>query len=263
MYDTNDTLDNIDNQSHKFCLCPKAFTAACIHFCSDMKIVVVEDHLDLREELVYFLNKRGHSSVGVSNGIELEQSMTREKPELVLLDIGLPGEDGISLAKRLSQHSSVSIVMLTARSGSEDRVQSYEAGADTYLVKPVNYRELEAVVERAAMRLRTVNENIDSCWQLNPRERVMAAPNGIKVPLTMTETRLLTSMMSRDDKVASRQQLVEALGVDFLAFDDRRIEVGISRLRKKVQETTGIALPVKACRNQGYSFNAPCFLRGS
>lgn len=226
-----------------------------------MKIAIVEDHLDLREELVYFLNKRGHSSYGVSNGIELAQSMARENPELVLLDIGLPGEDGISLAKKLSENSGLSIVMLTARSGSEDRVQSYEAGADTYLVKPVNYRELEAVIQRAAMRLRTADEHVE-CWQLTPRERVLTAANGVKVPLTMTETRFLSAMFSRHEKIASRQQLVEVLGVDFLAYDDRRIEVGISRLRKKVQDTTGIPLPVKACRNMGYSFNAPCAIRG-
>lgn len=226
-----------------------------------MKIAVVEDHPELREELVYFLDKCGHRSYGLSNGIELERSLSHEKPELVLLDIGLPGEDGISLARKLSEVPGLNIVMVTARSSAEDRIQSYEAGADTYLIKPVNYRELDAVIQRVAMRLRADSDDVIG-WLLVPRERVMTAPNGVKAPLTMTETRVLAAIISRNDRMASRQQLIEALGVDFLAYDDRRIEVGISRLRKKVLEITGLQLPLKACRNLGYSFDAPCHLKG-
>lgn len=237
-------------------------STASVEVGSQMKIAVVEDHHELQEELVYFLNKTGHSSYGVSNGIELEQSMPRERPELVLLDIGLPGEDGISLAQRLNEVAGLSIVMLTARSSAEDRLLSYQAGADTYLVKPVNYRELEAVVQRAAIRLSRSDEHVSGHWQLTPRERTLLAPNGINVPLTITELKMLKAMMSRNDRVASRHQLVEALGVDFLAYDDRRIEVGFSRLRKKTLASTGLPLPIKACRNVGYSFDAPCLVRG-
>lgn len=225
-----------------------------------MKIAVIEDQTDLQEELVYYLSKKGHQVYGVTNGIELNQLMTANPPELLLLDIGLPGEDGISIANRLKDIAGLSIVMLTARSSAEDRIQSFEAGADTYLVKPVSYRELEAVIQRADARLQAANQD-QVGWQLRPRERVLNAPNNTQVPLTLTESRLLTAIISRTDKVATRQQLVEALGLDFLSYDDRRIEVCMSRLRKKVQLTTNLKAPIKASRNVGYSFQEACTLR--
>lgn len=224
-----------------------------------MKIAIIEDQADLQEELVYYLSKNGHQVHGVTNGIELDQLMSADPPELLLLDIGLPGEDGIAIANRLKGIPGLSIVMLTARSSAEDRIQSFEAGADTYLVKPVSYRELEAVIQRADARLQAANQD-QAGWQLRPRERVLSTPDNTQVPLTLTESRLLTAIISRTDKVATRQQLVEALGLDFLSYDDRRIEVCVSRLRKKIQQLTGLKAPIKASRNVGYMFQELCTL---
>lgn len=225
-----------------------------------MKIVVVEDQLDLREELVDYLNKIGHPTRGASSGSELDRLIAQEPAELVLLDIGLPGEDGIAIAQRLHDVPNLGIVMLTARSGEEDRIQSFEAGADTYLVKPVSYRELEAVIQRAQARLQAGSSE-PSSWQLKPRERVLTAPNQQEVQLTLTESRLLAAIIARPDRVATRQQLVESLGLDFLNYDDRRIEVSMSRLRKKIHLSTNLKAPLKASRNVGYAFQGQCMLR--
>lgn len=225
-----------------------------------MKIAVVEDQLDLREELVDYLNKIGHQAQGVATGPALDQLMAQDPPALVLLDIGLPGEDGIAIAQRLHDIPNLGIVMLTARSGEEDRIQSFEAGADTYLVKPVSYRELEAVIQRAHARLNAASPELCG-WQLKPRERVLTAPNQQDVQLTLTESRLLAAIIARPDKVATRQQLVESLGLDFLNYDDRRIEVSMSRLRKKIQLSTNLKAPLKASRNVGYAFQGPCSMR--
>lgn len=225
-----------------------------------MKIAVIEDQADLQEELVYYLSRKGHHVHGVTNGIELNRLMLTDPPELLLLDIGLPGEDGIAIADRLKDTAGLSIVMLTARSSVEDRIRSFEAGADTYLVKPVNYRELEAVIQRAETRLQAANQDHDG-WLLRPRERILTAPNDVRVPLTLTESRLLSAIVSRTDKIATRQQLIEALGLDFLSYDDRRIEVSMSRLRKKIEHITGLKAPIKASRNVGYAFEERCTQR--
>ena len=120
-----------------------------------MRVVVVEDQDDLREEIVIFLNRLGMDTEGASTSIELDRIIANRKPDLILLDIGLPGEDGISIAKRLKETPGLTVVMLTARSSLEDRALSLESGADNYLVKPVSLRELQAVIERVSQKLLT------------------------------------------------------------------------------------------------------------
>jgi len=225
-----------------------------------MKIVIVEDQLDLREELVYFLGRIGHEAVGVSNGIELDQCLARDRADLLLLDIGLPGEDGIAIAQRLRATPGLVIMMLTARSGQETRIRSFEGGADNYLVKPVNFRELQAVLERASQRLSLSTREAPAGWELQRRERVLKSPTGQGVLLTEVELCLLETMVRRAGRAASRRELVEAMGHDFLSFDDRRIEVRISRLRKKIREGTSAEDPVKSEWGVGYAFAAPCTL---
>jgi len=224
-----------------------------------MKIVVLEDQPDLREELVYYLRKSGHQAQGGANGVALEQLMAQDTPELLLLDIGLPGEDGIAIANRLKNVAGLSLVMLTARNGAEDRIRSFEAGADTYLVKPVSPRELEAVIQRAEVRHKRTAEEGNG-WRFHSKVRTLTAPNDHQVHLTLTEARLLGAMVRQSDRLATRRQLIEALGLDFLSYDDRRIEVSVSRLRKKVLLITGLDAPIKASRNVGYAFLEPCQL---
>lgn len=225
-----------------------------------MKIAVVEDHDELRQELIYYLSKFGHQVSGACNSIELDQLMRQSGLDLVLLDIGLPGEDGIEIARRLSRVPSINIIMLTARDGAEDRIQGFEAGADVYLVKPVSFRELDAVVQRVEVKKLAGQGNVD-CWQIRPSERTLISPGAIEIPLTLTEASLLNVIASQPGKIAARQKLVEALGIDYCHYDDRRLEVSISRLRKKIMTRTGLSAPIKSCRNVGYSFDDVCVLR--
>lgn len=224
-----------------------------------MKILVVEDQIDLQEELVYFLCRIGHEAAGISSGIELDQAMMRDTPDLLLLDVGLPGEDGISIARRLAGIPQLSIVMLTARSGEEDRIRSFEGGADSYLVKPVNYRELQAILARAHQRLGPVVAST-SCWQLKRRERLLNSPSGGEISLTGVEVCLLETMLRRAGKAASKRELIEAMGHDYFTFDMRRIEVRISRLRKKIRSITSSEDPVQSEWGVGYAFVSPCEL---
>lgn len=229
-----------------------------------MNIVVVEDQIDLQEELVYFLCRIGHNALGVSSGRELDLIMQQRRPDLLLLDIGLPDQDGIEIANRLSHTNGLVIVMLTARSGEEDRIRSFEGGADSYLVKPVNYRELQAVLARASRRinplplLSKVAQPVG--WQLLCRQRILKSPTGVELSLTGSELCLLEILVRQAGKTVTRRQLIEAMGYDFMTFDERRIEVKISRLRKKIRDATSTEDPVKSDWGIGYVFMPECSL---
>ena len=224
-----------------------------------MIIAIVEDHAELRCELVYYLTRHGHSVFGLSNSLELDSLIKNTVPGLLFIDIGLPGESGIEIARRYNSTSGLSIVMLTACCDVESRVRSFEAGADTFLSKPVSFRELDAVIHRAESR-RNATSSI-SCWQLFPIEKLLVSPNGHKISLTLTESRLMKELFSQPEKIASRKSLVTALGANFMVYDDRRIEVSISRLRKKIEVISGLKAPIKSVRNIGYVLESSCILR--
>ena len=185
--------------------------------------------------------------------------MQQRWPDL-LLDISLPDQDGIAIAERLHRTPGLVIVMLTARSGEEGRIRSFEGGADSYLVKPVNYRELQAVLARAEQRLNPKVAAQPVGWQLMRRERLLTSPAGVSVLLTGSELCLLEVLVRQAGKAATRRQLIEAMGFDFMTFDERRIEVKMSRLRKKIRDATCIDDPVKSEWGVGYVFMADCSL---
>lgn len=226
-----------------------------------MRVVVVEDQDDLRDEIVIFLNRIGMDTEGASTSIELDRIMANRKPDLILLDIGLPGEDGISIAKRLKETPGLTVVMLTARSSLEDRALSLESGADNYLIKPVSLRELQAVIERASQKLRVGAVGTPKSWHLLRYECALRSPAGKNITLTASEFKLLECMIAHRGQPANRRELIEAQGHNFLTYDERRIEVKISRLRKKIREITEIDDPIKAEWGLGYAFSAPCSLQ--
>lgn len=225
-----------------------------------MKIIVVEDNLDLQQEIVYLLNKSGHEAVGVGSAPELDRRMAAGKPDVVLLDIGLPGEDGLSIARRLRDNPNMGIIMLTARGSEEDHIQGLEGGADNYLVKPVNRRLLLASLDRVHQRLTrsASGSEAPSAWRLARREQELLPPGGAPISLTYAEVILIETMVRHEGKPASRRLLIEALGYDYLTYDERRIEVKLSRLRKKIRDLTGGEEPVRAEWGVGYMFVPPC-----
>lgn len=224
----------------------------------EMNIILVEDTVDLREEITDMLGKRGHDVYGVGNSIELDRLLGSVKPHLVILDIGLPGEDGMAICRRLQNVRDLHIAMLTARSGDEDRRHALLSGADTYLVKPVDCEELDALIRRVKMR-RQVADIVADCWTLSARKQLVRAPDGCQVSLTHAETLLLRTLFQRPDRAATRSELMMALGLASVP-DDRRIEVSLSRLRAKIKARCGQDLPIKANRLVGYSFLEECEL---
>lgn len=198
---------------------------------STMNIIVLEDHDDLRTLFVMHLGVSGHEVRSARIASELDALIDQQVPDLLLLDVNLPGESGISVAKRLRSQPGLTIVMMTGRGQPEDRMQGFEAGADSYLVKPVSLRELDAVIALAQERLGVIARLSNGGWILKVNERSLLSPDRSNIPLTLMELRLLAAMVKKKDRIATRRQMIEAMGFDYLSYDERRIEVNLSRLR--------------------------------
>lgn len=226
-----------------------------------IRIAVVEDNLDLLDEIVFHLSRQGHQVVGLCNSIELNRHLAIEQLDVVVLDVGLPGEDGLSIAGRLRlTHPQMGIAMLTARGQLEDRLAGLSSGADIYLVKPVDMRELAAVIESLYRRVhREVRpaEPPGGGWQLDCHTLELLSPTQVSVMLTPTEFNLVRELAKVSPETVTRVRLAAAMGHAELDFDFRRLETALSRLRKKIEHRTGEASPLRNARNVGYVFAAP------
>lgn len=221
-------------------------------------VVIVEDEPVLREELAFQLGHLGFAVQTFENANQLYRHLSTARAPLVMLDIGLEGEDGLSVCRYLRSHdSSMGIVMSTARALRDQRIEGLEAGADAYLVKPIDVDELALILRRLAERShwpRTDRTNTPPGrhWRLDEQQLALLAPSGAMVSLTLTEIRLLRTLMGASPQTCTYAQLGIALGLSPDELDKHRIEVIVSRLRNKVPRSTGENLPLLTDRNQGY-----------
>lgn len=233
------------------------------------RIIVVEDETDLRDDLVEYLDRCGFDVQGAASGVELDRLLDGNAADVIVLDINLPDEDGFSVARRVRATSQAAIIMLTARSGLIDRVIGLELGADVYLVKPVDFREIEAQIKALVRRINrgagpsagaaasqasaAVAETKKS-WQFDDVEWRIQPPEGPAVPLTATEYKFLSLLVVAPGEPVSRQDISIALtGRDWDPYS-RSIDSLVRRLRIKVEERTGCPLPVQAVHGVGYAF---------
>lgn len=217
-------------------------------------IVVVEDNEDLLDEVLFHLGRQAAYQVsGARDGRELDACLAAHPADVVVLDLGLPGEDGLTIARRLRDQPGLGIVMLTARGGLEDRVTGLETGADAYLVKPVDMRELVAVVDSVLRRLPPREEVPEEGWVFYPARWQVRSPGGTLQTLTAAENRVLQVLAEAAGQTVPRHQLASVQGKPALDFDYRRLESTISRLRRKLDAGDGES-PVRAARGQGYAF---------
>ncbi|QCG90369.1 response regulator transcription factor [Azospirillum sp. TSH100] len=240
---------------------------------------MVEDEADLRDDLVEYLDRCGFEVLGASRGAELDRLLDAGPADVIVLDINLPDEDGFSVARRVRASSSAAIIMLTARSGLIDRVIGLELGADVYLVKPVDFREVEAQVKALMRRMQkgtaaqpavelspagTATAPVASApaesrkaWVFDDIEWRIQPPTGAAVPLTATEYKFLSLLVTAPGEAVSRQDISIALtGRDWDPYS-RSIDSLVRRLRIKVEERSGCALPVQAVHGVGYAFVGP------
>lgn len=222
-----------------------------------LDVLVVEDHVDLTEEVVSYLRARGMTVRAADSGRTMDQAIAERRPDVILLDLGLPEEDGVSIARRLAAgvrpgDPGFGVVVITARGRVEDRILGLNAGADIYLVKPLDMRELEAAIGAVVRRRGGGAPLAARPWRLETSRWRLLTPGGTAVSLSDVEVRLLTPFFDAPESVIERRVLA-----DRLAVDDRGIDLLVHRLRRKVESEAGEILPLRTLRSRGYAFAAP------
>lgn len=219
-------------------------------------VIVVEDNLTLRQELRFQLGHAGFNVRTASDATELAELLQDSPSDILVLDVNLPGENGFSIAQRLCDRSQRGIIMLTARGDIEDKLRGFEEGADLYLIKPVDRRELVASIRSLYYRLTPASARVSSGWKLNRIHRTLHGPDGRTLELTAQELCALDFLLEEPGITRSRSDLVGRLGFDFMHFPEGRTNTVISRLRQKL---TGFSnkLRILTFRSQGYSYVGP------
>jgi DNA-binding response OmpR family regulator len=221
------------------------------------RVGLVEDNVDFRAELAFHLRRNGFEIVLESDGSDIDATLAGNPCDLLVLDLGLPAEDGFVIARRLRrQQPGLGIVILTARGGLDDRLTGLEEGADAYLVKPVDMRELVATLHSVQRRL-TVAALPTEVWSLVPDTLSICSPTGEVIALTATEIDLLKCLAADAPEPVSREALATAMDHPEIDFDYRRLEVTFSRLRKKIETSATSESPIRSARGRGYVFAAP------
>jgi DNA-binding response OmpR family regulator len=222
-----------------------------------IRVVACEDQALMRDYIVSGLASVGIQALGVCDGIELDSHLSENKVDIVILDIGLPGEDGYSITTRLRQkHPHLGIIMLTARDQTDDKVQGLDCGADLYFTKTVGIRELASAVGSLHRRLSLSPPMATPApWRLDALRSCLITPNGIEVALTDNELRFLSPLLDHPGTVVDRDRLAQALDQVPDIYAMRRMETMLSRLRAKVQKASPEEpLPVRARHGRGYAF---------
>lgn len=218
-------------------------------------IAVVEDNADLLDDVLLALERAGHQPSGFGSAAAFWSGVQDRLPDLVVLDLGLPDADGLSVARQLREQApSITVVMLTARAALQDRVQGWQQGADAYLCKPVHLSELVAVVE-AQLRRRPEAAAIE--WVIDSFHLTLSPPDGEPLGLSHAECQVLLALANAPEQKARRRELVEAMGANYLDFDERRLENIMSRLRSKIAAAGIESAQLRAVRGLGYTFTAP------
>jgi two-component system OmpR family response regulator len=226
-------------------------------------ILIVDDHSEIRDLVARALAKEGFRVSAAADGRAMRKVMGESRIDLVLLDLMLPGEDGLSLCRALRAESNIPIIMLTAKGDEIDRVVGLELGADDYVAKPFGSRELIARI-RAVLRRspgRATPPTMDQPkryrfdrWQLDTGARELLREDGVSIPLSTGEYDLLIVLIERPNRVLARDQLLDLAGRRSADVLDRSIDTQVSRLRKKLEIDAGDPKIVKTVWGGGYVF---------
>jgi two-component system OmpR family response regulator len=227
-------------------------------------IAVVEDDPEIRTLCTAFLTREGFETVSCDGAAALDALLARRRPDLILLDVMMAGEDGLSVCRRLSAQGGPPIILVTARGEDIDRIIGLEIGADDYLPKPFNPRELAARVRAVLRRARPAAADAAEPsgvlafegWRLSTASRALHDPQGAAVELSAGEYHLLMAFLSHPQRVLTRDFLMDwTKGRDATPFD-RAVDVALSRLRRKLRDDPARPRFIRTVRNGGYLFAA-------
>jgi len=232
------------------------------------KILIVDDDVRICRTLRLYLKREGYNVNIATNGEEMWSQIEKVFPDVILLDVVLPGDDGISLARELRKISDVGIIMITGKDDPIDQIIGLEMGADDYVTKPFDERQLLARI-RSLLRRRTTpdaNTRVESGdqnqkisfdgWEIDLFTHDLVSPSGHRIELTSHEFRLLEIFVRNPGGVLNRDQIMQRLYARDWSLNDRSIDVLIGKLRKKIEEDSSQPKLILTIRNFGYKFAA-------
>ncbi|MEZ0472642.1 response regulator [Luteimonas salinilitoris] len=228
-------------------------------------IAIVDDHRDIRNLVGKYLDRHGYRISVAENGTALRRLLERNAPDLIILDVMMPGEDGLSLCRQLRGTIDIPIIFLTAMAEELDRIIGLELGADDYLTKPFNPRELLARIKAVLRRVNSLPPQRGGVkakalrfdrWVLNVGRRELLDADGVAVALSTAEFRLLSAFLDHAGLVLSRDQLLDLTVGRAADCFDRSIDNQVSRLRKKIEADPRNPMLIKTHWGGGYSFTA-------
>ena len=228
-------------------------------------VVIVDDDPEIRNLAAKFLKSHGHRVSAVRDGRELRRTLAGATVDIIVLDVMLPGSSGLDLCRELRRTSSIPIIMLTALSADTDRIVGLELGADDYLTKPFNPRELLARINAVLRRARSAGNTEGTSgtgrslllfegWTLDLLRRELIDPRGVMVDLSTGEYDMLVMFLEAPQRVLSREQLLEGAKSRIAPTADRAVDVQVSRLRRKLGSADESQSMIKTIRGAGYMF---------
>jgi DNA-binding response OmpR family regulator len=231
-------------------------------------ILAVDDDPAIGKLIAGYLGENEFRVITAATGAEMARALEERAIDLVLLDLRLPDEDGMQLARQLREESAIPIIILTGRQDEADRIMGLELGADDYLTKPFSPRELLARIRAVLRRYQTAREVLPggedqprayrfAGWELNVRTRRLTAPDGGPAELTNGEFSLLQAFCAAPQRVLSREQLLDLSRLHSTEIYDRSIDVQILRLRRKIEPNPSQPTYIKTERGAGYVFSMP------
>ncbi len=233
---------------------------------ASVHVLAIDDDPSVRQMIADYLSDNDIRVTAAGSGKEIAVVMARDTVDLLILDLKMPGEDGMQIARQLRAESDVPIIILTGRKDEADRVMGLELGADDYLTKPFSPRELLARIRALLRRSRareTVADGLSRIrayrfagWELNVRLRRLKSPQGETIPTTNSEFNLLVAFLASPQRVLSREQLLELSRLHDDEVYDRSVDVQVGRLRRKIEPKGAQTQLIRTERGAGYVFTA-------
>jgi two-component system, OmpR family, response regulator len=227
-------------------------------------ILIVDDDREIRSLLADYLESNGYRTLGAADGNAMWKLLDESRPDLIVLDLNLPGDDGLTLCRKLRANSALPVIMLTARSEPLDRILGLEMGADDYLAKPFAARELLARIRSLLRRSRMLPPNmrlaepaprlVFGSWTVDTTARHLVDASGVLVALSGAEYRLLRVFLDHPRKVLTRDQILNLTQGRVAELFERSIDLLVSRLRQRLRDDAREPRYIKTVRSEGYVF---------
>lgn len=229
---------------------------------SRASLILVEDDRALRESVAEYLTNAGYDVTAVDTGLKFYHALAEQQTfQVAIIDLGLPDMDGLQLSEYIRNNTAMRCIILTARDSVDDRVSGYDAGADLYMVKPVDCRELISALSRMIQRS-SRESHARECvgqWRLYRQNATLVAPSDAVIPLTAREMDFLLSLAASPEETVPRTDILTGLGYTNDEFSHRALESLIRRLRRKIEHAFGSS-PILTRHGIGYRFSAPLVL---